>query len=440
MNKHTQKLLNFLDEDIKKNSIKMSSYDKKSIVQQISECIYDCMTDDKNELKLINDEMIKKIHEYNEDPLIWILYYNMCSKSRESLGIKNVTDFFNYYRMNHDTFDVKNMCNDEKDDKTYKIFYDVMFNPPKNRQELHKLLYNNLFVSLDVIQHAECENLNYNIYKNSNTEVHIYVPEGHISPDINIINKIICFFRKLTKKNKQVKLITFYGNQKKYLPTICDTFMCPDNVNSGVTMKGGSGSLIGIWRKEEFYKILIHELIHYFDIDFYVDDKIYEKISKYIKTVLSIYGDDKFNESYTEVLAVTIHSALYSYINNIDFNTIINNEIIYSYFQVAKILNFYGCKKYSDLSSIKIKQKTSVLSYYIIKCMFLANYEKILNYWELNGFSILNKSEEEFFEFYKDVVNFKSLDENIVNSMIEKLSQTDNKFVFKTMRMSMYQL
>ena len=66
-----------------------------------------------------------------------------------------------------------------------------------------------------------------------------------------------------------------------------------------------------IWRKEEFYKVLIHELTHYFGVDFYITDNIYKKLEKHFGELINILGVDRINESYTETIALTIHSIVY---------------------------------------------------------------------------------------------------------------------------------
>lgn len=348
----------------------------------------------------------------------------------------NFKKFVYWYRKNHSSLDVKGYLSRNK---KYSIYYNLLYNPPTNRKELHSLLYDNMFVSLDVLHHAESENLNYSLYKNNNTEVHLYVPENDENPDINIILKIFSFFRTLTNDNdKFIKLVVFYGRQKKYLP-INSNIICPDNVNSGATMKG---VIITIWRREEFYKVLIHELIHYFDMDFYITDSIYKKLDKYTQEKVTINGVDRVNESYTEILAVTIHSVIYSEIMNISFNKILSTEILYSCLQFAKIFNFFG---YNDCNienkRINVYQTTSVWSYYIIKCMFLLNYDKILKFWEDNGFSILNdlNSESNYEKMYKSVY-LNSSHINKINEMIKTIKDNKTGFATNTMRMTLYQL
>ena len=73
-----------------------------------------------------------------------------------------------------------------------------------------------------------------------------------------------------------------------------------DNINSGSTLPG---SFITLWRREELHKVLIHELIHYLNIDMY----------NYQYKFYILYKDIKLdnhkcnpNEAYTEFIAILI--------------------------------------------------------------------------------------------------------------------------------------
>ena len=103
----------------------------------------------------------------------------------------------------------------------------------------------------------------------------------------------------------------FYGNQKKYLTN--DNNLCSDNINSGARIDNS----IYLWRKEEFYKVLIHELIHLFDVDFYISDSVYQKIEKIFNNTFNVNGFDRVNECYTEAFAVLLHSIIYSIETNL---------------------------------------------------------------------------------------------------------------------------
>jgi hypothetical protein len=412
MSKYTNKIIKFIDNNLSKNLI-IHNFDRYEIINTMKN-IFDIVSKEHNEIKLIKSTKINKIHDYENNGLLFIIYNKLYN---------NINNFVSWYRMEKSNIDLRKSLK-----KYYKKYYDILFNPIESRKKLHELLYDNNFVSYDTVQHAESENLIYKIYEGNNSEIHIYSISEDKFPDIDIISKIISFMRKLFNKNTKLNLTIFYGQQKKYI-TSHDKYICSDNVNSGASVMGVQ---IVIWREEEFYKVLIHELVHYFDVDFYINDAIYSKINNIFQKKFKIDTNsiDRVNESYTEALATVIHSVIYSQIKNLDFNRILSYELLFEKFQIAKIFNHH--KKFGG-----IYQKTSAFSYYIIKHMLLANYDELFNFWHKYGFFIKN-NEYEYIKLYQNTLNKIN-----INKEIEKIHFNsylyDNKFIMNTMRMTMFQ-
>lgn len=431
--KYTGKIKSFLDHYLHNEHekiIKLYDYNNNKIIKKFIEIFRN--QSESYDIKMIESVKIDKLHSYEDNSLLHVILSNVIGNESEySQHFNNKKSFYNWIRENASMISIT-------DDK-YSDYHDILFNPCKNRKELHKIMYNGIFVSADVLHHSESEDLNYKIYSNLNTEIHVYHPDSNEGPDIQIIMRIINFYRTLLNSDIFVKISLFYGEQKKYLSEIKKKPICSDNVNSGASIKK---ELVHIWRKEEFYKVLIHELVHYFGVDFYISDSIYKKLNKHFNGLFTIEGIDRVNESYTEILAIVIHSCLYSVLKNIDFTNIFCYELLFSYFQVGKILNHFECLSYEDISKTTFIQKTSAFSYYIIKCMFMVNLKKILDFWEENDFTILKSEsiQSNYYELYKDIVKYDSLDKEIINNVIQLLSCHNTCFVTKTMRMTMFQI
>ena len=451
-NKYTKKIKQFLnnnfDEEIKEKINELKQFDDNIIIKKIFKLLKNTNTQNQK-LHLIIDEKIKKIHEYQDNPLSYVILSSVGAYPDPSDNkATNIESYYDWIRTKSSTINLN--------DKKYSKYHDVLFNPSENRKELHNLMYKNIFVSADVVNHSESENLNYKVYKNENTEIHVYHPNSNSGPDLDIVMKIINFYRNLTidklmndksKTDLFVKIIVFYGEQKKYLPNEKNKSICSDNVNSGMSTKGES---IQIWRKEEFYKVLIHELIHYFDIDFYLLDNIYNKINnqfkKFIKSKnINFNGIDRINESYTEVTAIVFHTCLYCHINNLKFSEVMAYEIIFSYFQTAKLLTHFDTfDTFDDLHNITFDQRTSAFSYYIIKCIFMENLNKFIDFWDQNGIVILNNNDIQtnYINLYTNILNKNNLlQKKIINKSMNLINlQKNNNFISKTMRMSVHQI
>lgn len=416
MNKYTIKILDLINNNLYKI--------KHKIDISLFENNYNKIKNMKYEYKQNDDKMINKLHDISEITLLELFFVKIFP------DIVKKMNFDDWYKINRSKYDLEKILNDE-DSK-------LLYNPKNDRNELHKLLYTNLFISLDIIKHAESSNLLFRQITYKNSDITLYLTNINKTPDIQIICMIIEYMKKLFNDDKYLKLIVFYGDQKKYLSN--NKYISFENVNSGVTIHGGDDDCIMIWRREEFYKIFIHELIHYYGVDFYVSDKIYNEINNIFKTYFKINGIDRVNESYTETLAIVINSLLYSKLYDKPFIEIINDEISYSHFQIAKILHHFKYTQINSIYDIILYQHTSVCSYYIIKCMMLCNIDKMIQFWNEYGFFV-SKNTDKYLELYKYILKNNNLDINTINYWLLKIDSIDDKsFIRNTMRMSVYQL
>lgn len=440
INKYTNKIKKLLDtnfSDDYEEILKLClEYDNNEIIKKFIKIFSEIPTEEN--ISIIKSEKIKKLHTYDDESLLQVILQSVY----ENKYFETTEEFFEWARENGTKIKI--------DGHMFSDFHQILFNPSENRKELHRMMYESIFVSADVLHHSESEDLNYKVFMNENTEIHLYHPDSNNGPDIQIIMKIINFYRILFSSEIKVKLTIFYGEQKKFLYNFKPSHtICSDNINSGSSIKH---EIIQIWRKEEFYKVLIHELVHYFGVDFYLSNSIYQKINNHFQSVIKINGIDRINESYTETLAIVIHSCLYSILYQKPFSEIFSYEILFTYFQVSKLLIHFGCKNYQNISNTIFNQTTSAFSYYVVKCMLMQNLSKMFDFWENHHFVILkNKnSQTSYHDLYKEIVNLNSLNADLIDKFINfidneksKISQnyeSSDCFVFNTMRMSMFQL
>lgn len=416
LNKYSGKLFNFINNNFKiyKNN-QGEQINDKYIIDFLTKSFSDSMPID---IKKIYSANIKKIHDVSEMPLVHAILYE--------LKLKN--------NISNKVIDIKKIL---RSNNIPKKIYDIIFKPSKDRILLHKLLYENDFISTSIVHHAESSDLTFDHYRGNNSDIYIYSPNFAKEIDIQLVSRIISFFRIFTKKSDlYVNIVLFMGKNKKFIPSNSQMELTPNEINSGSSIEG---TIIMIWREEEIYKVLIHELIHYFGIDFHTSDKIYPKINSLFSQNFIINGIDRVNESYTEILALTINSIIFSHIFNVNFYDVIAYEKLFSYFQVAKICTIFNYKSYSELKKKGIKQSTSACSYYVIKCIFLEKYNEIVQYLNQNGLYILNN--DAYVDLYKKIVKNDTLDEKIIDNMIKFIYDNKNEqFVYKTMRMSLFSL
>lgn len=342
-----------------------------------------------------------------------------------------------------------------------KTVYTLMFKTTGVRKILHDSIYNNKFISIDIQYDLESVDLEYvECIINNRHKLNIFVPKGKLHPDLKKVATTIIMMENLAKiyniekELPVVNLTIIFSDQKKNVYHWTNTLCC-DNINSGSTYPGKS---IVCWRREEFQKVLIHELFHYYKLDFYQMDPYYQQLNTMIH-IPKITGTDMLNESYTES-CTTLILIVFRYLMNIQTDNPIlinqNNEfndyfikylkieIAFIMFQVAKIITIFGGDSFEDMvtKKIVIKQNTSFRSYFLIKLILLCNTDSLLN--TLNESMIMSNERLILFgelindswnNFVKNTHNLQIIN-NFIKQIKKAYEKEDDKWIFKTCRMS----
>ena len=367
-------------------------------------------------------------------------FFNFCPE------FNNYIEFKNWYIYHQRYIDIEKLKKYIKNttNKSVKRIGDMMFNPSLERIKIHEMLYNSDFISLDIQENYEMNDLILEIYKipELNLDMYLYrYPDDNIHY-IGVITGILNMMKNLVElygiKSTHLELTFFASDQKKLVPLYNEP-LTPTNTNSGYSYPTKS---IGIWRKEEFIKVLIHELIHFYNIDFFSSTSGYSDLSKtidsHIKLDIDIDSIDSCNESYTEALALVIHSYVISKLLNYDFVKILNTEICFTAFQVSKILNHHGYTNIRDIFRIKLKQFTSVRSYFIVKFIILSNLKEFLTLVNETKLKISPKLKEYTDFIQSSINNRRYFFDN--TSFISYIRKNPDMNICKTMRMTLHDL
>lgn len=302
---------------------------------------------------------------------------------------------------------------------------------------LKSMLYDNPFVSIDIQIMAESNDLKYTNYQTEKLNVHIFCNNDKQVSDVININEIVLIYElmsKISKKETPLTLTIFTCTITKTLKPIHGvlTSVC---INSGSTMQG---EFINIWRKEEWKKVLIHEMIHFFAMDIknhYSND--IEQLQNNIHGIYNIKGSIIPYEAFTELLAIIIHSCYLQYIfnNKVKLKDLLCIELNFSLFQVAKILDSYGITNIRSIKegTQKIKQTTSVFSYFIIKTAILFSFDRFIDF--LGDSLHFDEKHSEFEELIITSLENKEFVDNI-NNILKIFKNKNNDFIWNTMRMS----
>ena len=292
----------------------------------------------------------------------------------------------------------------------------------------------------EIIEHINVNSVyeisyNFSLF-NRNIKIHFITEDPKTEKKINVYNNyvdIMLNWLYITniysseKCSKTLSIFVYLTTLKKSLPKSNTNILDENNVNTAFTMTCIENSEIVIFRKEEWFKVFIHESMHNFGLDF--SDMNIEPCKEIILNLFPVKSDVNLYEAYTEFWAEIMNILFFSFfeLDNKDdvkhflnlTEYLINIERSYSFFQMIKVLDFMGLE-YKDLylkGSAKMrenlyKEDTNVLSYYVITCILMDNYQEFINWCYTNNTSLL--------QFKKTEENQKKFCEFIVDKYISK--------------------
>jgi hypothetical protein len=149
----------------------------------------------------------------------------------------------------------------------------------------------------------------------------------------------------------ELSIYIYLTSQEKCFPT-SDIFILNEyNVNTAFTMTCPKISEIVIYRREEWFKVFLHETFHNFGLDF--SDMNNEACNKHILSIFPVKSNVNLYEAYCETWAKIMNACFCSYRslpNNKNktnandflkmFYMFINFERMFCYFQMVKVLDF----------------------------------------------------------------------------------------------------
>ena len=270
---------------------------------------------------------------------------------------------------------------------------------------------------------------------------------------------------------KQLKIFVYHTQLLKELPKSNIEILNENNVNTAFTRTCPINSEIVVFRKEEWFKVFMHETFHNFGLDF--SDMNLSSCNEKILTMFPVSSNVNLFEAYTEFWARIMNASFCSFISMKDKDDIeefltnveifINLERIFSFFQVVKVLNFMGLsyedlykknKLSENLRKTMYKEDTNVLSYYVITLIMINSYQEYLSWCNTNNTSLLqfkksSKNVDNFCKFIESKYKIKTLLDgiNCSKNMLLKLhkilkTKKSNNLLqlLKNMRMTICEL
>jgi hypothetical protein len=237
--------------------------------------------------------------------------------------------------------------------------------------------------------------------------------DNHLEVYNNYIKRMLMWLYILNNQDQNkmcsrvLNIYVYFSTITKELPKKKNYILDENNVNTAYTYACKEDNIIVIYRKEEWFKVFIHETFHSFGLDF--ASMNYSTSRECILGLFNVESEVNLFESYCEFWARIINSLFVSYFHcnktKKDFliksDFFIYLERIYSFFQMIKVLKYMNIN-YSDLFStirsvkLKYREKTNILSYYIITNILIYNYQSFFSW------CVKNNGRNQFMNFKKD--------------------------------------
>lgn len=277
--------------------------------------------------------------------------------------------------------------------------------------------------------------------------------------DRAIINKMvtkmnlwlsIAFEQANNECSKTLDIYLFLTDHKKMRPEY-DTPVDKIHANTAFTTSCSPHSEIYIYRKEEWFKVFIHETFHCLGLDFSHMDT--SQSNTIINNIFSTNIDDiRLYESYCETWAETfnlIFIAFYQTPSKINYTSMLelfqkmyNEELTFSIYQMVSILKKQNIH-YIDLINSNVgstySENTSAFSYYIIKPIIMFHMNHFITWCDNNNNPILNFTDtQENISKYCDFI--QKWHSNIDYLKTIEYIQNTNINTLNTMRMTVFEI
>jgi len=188
-------------------------------------------------------------------------------------------------------------------------------------------------------------------------------------------------YHALKQCSHKMKIYLYFTDLKKEIPSTPDSHIMQEHVNTAFTTSCAEVTEIHLSRLEEWFKVFIHETFHNMGLDFSKQDDTSSK--EYILSIFPVESDVRIFETYCEMWGEIIYLLFLVYKKGVSIPEIIKDwckkvkiEKVFSLFQCGKVLAYYNMNyehlyERDDVSKTirkhQYKEKTHVLSYYIIK-------------------------------------------------------------------------
>jgi hypothetical protein len=242
--------------------------------------------------------------------------------------------------------------------------------------------------------------------------------------------------------SQKLNIFLLLNDAKKRIPEIDAEPIDVINANTAFTTACSAVNYIFVFRREEWFKVLMHETFHCFGLDF--SSSFGDESNKHILSIFPAINpntDVRLYETYCEMWAEIFYFMFCQFTKSTGecsrfsesrFIRELRREQLFSIFQSNKILN-RSRFKYSDMTHsvpsgiAQYREKTQAFSYYVLKSLMLWNVDKFLEW------CVKHNKKESPIQFDKS-----RIPEYCV--FVEELVKTDRQYRIMTERTTFHKL
>jgi hypothetical protein len=265
------------------------------------------------------------------------------------------------------------------------------------------------------------------------------------------------FSHSKCSQNMTIKI--YFTNAKKILPNKQRLPIEQEHANTAFTTSCKKETEINIFREEEWFKVCIHETFHCMGLDF--SEMNNSASDAMILKIFPLNADVRLYETYCEIWAETMNIMFISYLSSRNKNVekmiektekFLYYERLFSLFQCVKVIRHFHLT-YDDIinktkrANENYKEKTQILSYYILKCIYMFYINEYVDWCiDNNGETLdFNKKNGSFEKTVQSYVVFLETRYKLPE-FLESIKYFENNSVRKnivienTLRMSLFEI
>lgn len=219
-----------------------------------------------------------------------------------------------------------------------------------------------------------------------------------------------------------LSIYLYLTDLKKTIPDRANDEITTVNVNTGFTFGCSLKNDIYIYRKEEWFKVFIHETIHALGLDFASHPELNAVANRRILEFFHITEepttpDLRLYEAYTETWA-TILNILFQIRSMDQIPSTLQRQKAWSLNQYIKLMEYYrfnNASVFENERRLILNEKMTIYSYYILKCRLLFSIDRFFEYCTSLKFETNEPTDQINFVKSIDAINkYMDFIENIV--------------------------